>query len=66
MPWIPVLMCSTCPELVPFERGDQRHDVEHVAKKLGWAEHRSYWYCPTCLRAVRTLVGPRALVREPP
>ena len=62
MPWIPVLMCCACPEVVPFERGDHDRDVENRAKNLKWTEERGRWYCPTCFRAVRTPLGPAALV----
>ena len=62
--WTEVLMCAACDGRVPFQRGDQCDDAEYRAKSLHWDKYGSQWYCPTCLRAVRTEVGPAALVQE--
>jgi len=65
--WVEVLMCAGgCFEFVPFYRSDTRVTTENRAKALGWREHGDRWYCPTCLRAVRSQLGPDALVGAVP
>jgi len=65
MPWARMLTCESCPEIAPYERGDDVETIERAAERLRWGEHNDRWYCPTCLRAVRSRLGPDALVAGP-
>jgi len=66
MPWISVLMCESCIEYRPFSRGDFQEQVSRDARRAHWDQYDDLWYCPTCLRAVRSRLGADALVAGAP
>lgn len=64
MAWIETLMCDGCGEIVPFERGSTRVEIEHAAECRKWKRRvrDGNWYCPTCVFAVASGSGYKGLV----